>query len=113
MQLLGQKVTYRKLNDREYLAALAAKLQEEAGELKTDDKEEAIKELADVLEVIDTLVIILGTDIAKVRKVQAERKAKRGGFAKRLYVERLDLQDDDPWADYYAKEPERFKEIKE
>ncbi len=109
----GQKPVTRTLNDAEYVRELVRKLREEAGELTADDVNEALKELADLLEVAEALAIALGADFDKLRKVQAERKAKRGGFAKRIYIERVDLTDDDPWVDYYAKEPARFPEVKE
>ena len=113
MQHMGQQMVFHELNDTDYVRELVAKLSEESGELSVSDRSEALKELADVLEVVESLAVALDADFDKVRAVQAERKAKRGGFEKRVFVERLDLADDDPWVDYYAKEPERFPEIKE
>ncbi|HXR50462.1 MAG TPA: hypothetical protein VN778_05555, partial [Verrucomicrobiae bacterium] len=68
-------------------------------------------ELADLLEVIEQIGKELGKDFSTLRKLQQERHKKRGGFDKRIFVERLDLQEDDPWADYYAGEPDRFTEV--
>lgn len=113
MQQTGQKATVRKLDDKEFLQELARKLTEESKEFKPGKAEETLKELADVLEVIETLALQAGADFDKLRAVQAERRAKRGGFAERLFVERLDLADDDPWIDYYVGEPDRFPEVKE
>lgn len=113
MQAMGQQVASKKLSDAEYLHELCRKLVEEASEFKPGDPKEAVKELADVLEVVEALAAEFGADFDKLRAVQAERKAKRGGFATRTYVESVTLADDDPWAAYYAKEPDRFKEVKE
>lgn len=108
---LGQKPTYRTLNDEEYIQALVAKLLEEAKEISIADPKKALKELADVLEVIETLATALGSSLTAVQNIQAEIRAQRGGFTKRNYIERLDLVDDDRWTDYYASEPERFREL--
>ena len=110
MQELGQKVTYRQLDDIEFVHELKRKLLEEANEFNpTDDK--ASKELADLLEVIETLGNQLGTDFENLRQLQLKIREERGGFQDRIFVERLDLQDHDPWVDYYTKEPGRFKEV--
>ncbi len=113
MQAMGQQVTFKKLNDAEYLRELSRKLVEEASEFKPDDPEDTLKELADVLEVVEALAAEFGADFDQLRAVQASRKVKRGGFKDRTYISRLDLADDDPWAKYYAKEPDRFKEVTE
>lgn len=113
MQATGQTVSFRRLSDADYLKELNRKLLEEANEFSTEDTKEALKELADVLEVVEALAAALDTDFDGLRAVQAERKAKRGGFADRIYIERVDLADGDPWAAYYAKEPDRFKEVKD
>lgn len=113
MQGMGQRVVSKKLSDAAYLHELSRKLVEEASEFKPGDPKEALKELADILEVVEALAAEFGADFDKLRAVQAERKAKRGGFTDRTYVESVTLADDDPWAAYYAKEPERFKEVEE
>jgi len=110
MQELGQKITWRKLQDEEFLHELKRKLLEEAGEFNPEDPD-AAKELADLMEVIEATGEQLGQNFESLRKLQLERRKKRGAFKDRVYIERLDLADDDPWADYYAKEPERFEEV--
>lgn len=113
MQEESEQVVLRKLSDADYLHELARKLAEEASEFSVSSLDEALKELADVLEVVESLAVTLGADFDKLRAVQAERKAKRGGFEKRVFVERVGVADDSPWAEYYANEPDRFPEIKE
>jgi len=113
MQQTGQNPTAKKLSKAEFKAALAAKLREEASEFKIDDHKEAIKELADVMEVIDAIIEELGINPEELRSAQAERRQKRGGFKQRTFVERVTMEDDSPWATYYGSEPERFKEIRE
>ncbi|MEJ0073281.1 MAG: nucleoside triphosphate pyrophosphohydrolase [Candidatus Saccharibacteria bacterium] len=111
MQNLKQRVEWHKLDDIEYLPALAKKLVEEAQEFSLENSEAALKELADVMEVIESIAAEYGADWDKLRAVQADIRAKRGGFHDRVYVERLDLDDDDPWVKYYAASPDRFREI--
>lgn len=113
METNGQKVLYRTLTDEAYLKELARKLVEEAKEFKLESNEEALKELADLLEVIEALAGQLGSDFGGLRAVQAERRQKRGGFADRTYIEKVTLQDDDKWVDYYAADPIKFPEVKE
>lgn len=111
MQKLGQQIVYRQLAKSELLPALKAKLLEEAGELDISD-EKAPEELADLMEVIEAVGLELGHTFDQLRRLQLERRDKRGGFEQKIFIERLDLQDNDPWADYYAAEPDRFKEVK-
>ncbi len=111
MQALGQQVTYHKLGNEEYLHELSKKLVEEAKEFDTSNPEEALKELADVLEVVEALAKQYGADFDKLRTLQAERCQKRGAFADRTYIERLDIADEDPWADHYAKDPTKFPPV--
>lgn len=111
MQDLGQKVTYHRLSDEDFLKSLQEKLLEEAKEFNPDDPK-AADELADLLEVIEQLGKVLGHDFDALRKIQTERREKRGGFDDRIYVESLELEDNDPWVKYYASEPDRFREKK-
>ena len=107
----GQKPIYRMLNDDEYIQALAVKLLEESKEINIHDTSTAVKELADVLEVLESLAVAFGSSLEHIQKIQLELRAKRGGFDKRVYISRVDLQDGDKWIDYYESEPEKFKEV--
>lgn len=110
MQELGQKITHRQLNDQEFVQELQRKLLEEVKELDQKDPK-VVDELADLLEVIEAIGRELGHDFDSLRQIQKDRLNKRGGFENRIFVERLDLDEGDPWADYYAKEPDRFTEV--
>lgn len=110
MEGLGQTVISRHLSDQEFLHELTRKLQEESKEFNPQDPK-ALDELCDVLEVIESLAKQLGTDFEGLRNRQSIRKEKRGGFETRTFVDHVNLQDDDQWVEYYAKEPERFPEV--
>jgi predicted house-cleaning noncanonical NTP pyrophosphatase (MazG superfamily) len=109
---IGQKPQYRTLEGPELLVELQRKLLEEAKEFDPNNKD-AAKELADLLEVIEAIGQEIGKDFTQLRKIQTDLREERGGFDKKVYIGRLDMDDGDPWANYYAKEPDRFTEIKE
>jgi predicted house-cleaning noncanonical NTP pyrophosphatase (MazG superfamily) len=70
--------------DSAFRRALLDKLVEEASEAATASDEDLVAELADLLEVIDTLVEACGLNQAGMRALQDQRRADRGGFGKRL-----------------------------
>lgn len=111
MLQMGQKPEHKKLTDKKFIDELQKKLLEEAKEFNPKNLD-SIKELADLLEVIEQLAVELGTSFAELRKIQTKTRQKSGGFKNRSYIGRLDLKDDDRWASYYANEPDRFEEIK-
>ena len=79
----------RILEGKEYLKELYKKLHEECNEVEmAKNKEEITMELADVYEVL--LAVMLYNDI-KLEEVEASaliKRNKRGGFSKRLYLEK-------------------------
>ena len=74
--------------DREaFREALLAKVVEEAEELRAAaGRGEVVKEIADVYEVLDTLMALEGVDAGDVREMQAARRRDRGGFERRLVL---------------------------
>src|SRR5436305_331450 len=111
MQKQGQEVQYKKLDDEKYDRALRAKLVEEAKEFAEADTG-SLEELSDVLEVVELLAAQDGTNFGQLRAAQLAKRQKAGGYAGRIFVESVTMDDNDPWAAYYAREPARFTEIK-
>lgn len=72
------------LSEEDYQQALRQKLIEESHEAATAIGDDLIKELADLYEVIDGLMLVYHIDREAVVKIQEERRAERGGFNKRL-----------------------------
>ena len=65
------------------------KLLEEANEVissKTSD--ETIEELADVLEILKSIAELNGRTLDDVLKNANQKKLKRGGFEKRIFLEK-------------------------
>lgn len=74
--------------DQEFHEALKAKLLEEVSEAKeASSREDLIKELSDIYEVIDTLCIALRIDKSDVLELQKKRNEERGGFTKQLKLQ--------------------------
>jgi len=118
MKAKGQQVVSRQLDDAEFLREAGRKVTEETGEF--DAEKPDAKELADIIEIAETtaqaardMAAKAGISPEELETLRLERRDKRGGFATRTYVESVTLADDDPWADYYAADPERFKEVTE
>lgn len=83
----GEMPNYHTLSDKEYLDELHKKLFEEANEfIEQDDKEE----LADVLEVLYAIAKAKKIDLNEVEKIRLEKRQKRGGFDKKLFLETVD-----------------------
>ncbi|MDR9404758.1 MAG: nucleoside triphosphate pyrophosphohydrolase [Halothece sp. Uz-M2-17] len=74
------------LSDEEYQKALRDKLIEEATEVATASSEEMVKELADLYEVIDTLIATTGLDEETIRLQQQRRRDERGGFTQKIQL---------------------------
>ncbi len=72
------------MSDADYIQALRNKLVEEAQEAAHAEGDELMKELADLYEVMDALMMVAGIDHQDVLKKQRERSHQRGGFAKKL-----------------------------
>ena len=72
------------MSDDEYHRALLVKLIEEAQEFTATDRDEMVKEIADLYEVIDALLIAFDLDREAVLAMQQKRRDERGGFEKRI-----------------------------
>jgi len=105
---MAQKKYYRKLvrdripeiiekNDEEaytktltvtqFQKELKRKLLEEVKEAqKAKSKTDILEELADILECIDALTESYGMPRYALERIQREKRAKRGGFKKRIYL---------------------------
>ena len=85
----GEKPILRVLNDNEYKKELEKKLKEEYEEfLIAEKKSERLEELADMLEVIRTLALLEDEDIQSVINIMDKKREKRGGFTKKLFLEK-------------------------
>jgi predicted house-cleaning noncanonical NTP pyrophosphatase (MazG superfamily) len=83
----GKEVKTRIMEDEEYRKFLLKKVEEEAHELENaEDKEHITEELADIMELIDTILETNGLSLEDVRKVQKAKAEKKGGFKGRILM---------------------------
>ena len=85
----GQPIT-RVLDQAGYLAALRAKLIEEAGEARVAPDRQLRSEMADVLEVLRALAVAHGMSWEDVEAEAARKRDERGGFDQRIFLEYVD-----------------------
>jgi len=72
------------LNEDEYRKHLNNKLLEEVHEFLEDEN---MEELADIFEVIDAIIKLNNFDRKELSSVQDNKREKRGGFEKRIFME--------------------------
>lgn len=71
-------------DDREFLKALQRKIIEESTEVgRAESKEDLKKELADVFEIIDTILTLLNWSKEEIEIIQTEKRIQKGGFSER------------------------------
>ncbi|TGB02897.1 nucleoside triphosphate pyrophosphohydrolase [Halobacillus salinus] len=93
MGALGKTFNTRTLGDREYVESLRQKLQEESAEyLKTDNDQDALMELADMLEVIHALAYTHHATFEELEHIRQHKKRERGAFLNRTYL--MDVEDE-------------------
>lgn len=89
----GKTCRVRTLSDEDYLTELKKKCKEELEEyLSSSNDEEAVEELADLLELIHTLAQVHGSDPEKLEKVKLSKANKRGGFQEKIFL--IDVSDE-------------------
>lgn len=103
---------YRKLGKQEFRRELLRKVHEEADEIPLNDdrRDESLKELADLQEVVDALRQDFGFSIEQVQEEMAHKKQDKGGFDKRHYIKYHDLADDSKWVEIFRAQPEKYRE---
>ena len=83
----GRTPVIRTLDDTEYLTELDQKLNEECAEYQAD---KSLEELADMLEVIYAIAVARGSFVEELEQVRRDKADKRGGFAERIYLEKVE-----------------------
>ena len=106
----GNKPIHRRLGREEYVKELKKKLKEEVGEFCDEDKIN-LSELADVEELIQSLLIEGGFSKEDLDKERMKKNASNGKFNKKLYVDFVEAKDDSEWVGYYLARPKQYPEI--
>ncbi len=83
----GSECEVRELGNEEYQRELLKKVEEEAsGVASAASREEIVRELADVLDVIREVKLFTGITDAEIRLEEEKAYEKKGGFEKRLFL---------------------------
>ena len=83
----GWLPTVKILKKSEFLNAIKKKVFEEAGELiQSKDKKGIVDEIVDIQELLDVLAAEIKLTKSELKKLQADKRKKRGGFKKRLFL---------------------------
>ncbi|WP_226641527.1 nucleoside triphosphate pyrophosphohydrolase [Mesobacillus subterraneus] len=89
----GKKFSTRILDETEYIEQLKKKAYEELDEyVNTDNKKDAIEELADLLEIIHTLAEYHDSSIDEIEEVRKLKAEKRGGFKEKIFL--IEVEDE-------------------
>lgn len=89
----GKTPVIKTLNQDIYLTELRKKANEELNEyLSAKTNEEAIEELADLLEIIHSFAEIHDSSIDEVEKIRVKKAEERGGFKDKVFL--IEVQDD-------------------
>ncbi|MBT2682240.1 nucleoside triphosphate pyrophosphohydrolase [Bacillus sp. ISL-37] len=89
----GKKFSTKILNETEYIEQLKKKAYEELDEYEnTENKKDAVEELADLLEIIHALSEYHGSSIDEVEEVRKQKAEKRGGFKEKIFL--IEVEDE-------------------
>jgi predicted house-cleaning noncanonical NTP pyrophosphatase (MazG superfamily) len=112
MKQLGQIPGETILSEDATKYELRRKIVEEASEMNVDNPEDVLSELADIQECVDSLLRLSGKTKEDLLIEQNKKREKSGSFEKGHYIDKLQVPTGTEWAEYYAKEPDRFSEDK-
>jgi predicted house-cleaning noncanonical NTP pyrophosphatase (MazG superfamily) len=107
----GAKPSYRILDDEEHKSALVDKIIEEAREITQASTEDVAAEIADVQQAIDDLKEKCNLTDQDIKAAQDAKNNKNGAFKKGLFVEHVEVKEEDNWAIYYRENADRYPEI--
>lgn len=108
----GIELNERNMDQEEFLIRLKDKLLEEALEVNASQNlTELSEELADILEVIHTIVEANGLCIHHIEQKRLEKRETKGGFAAKIYSNCLEIEESNPAITYYLEKPKQYPEI--
>ncbi|MER2088264.1 MAG: nucleoside triphosphate pyrophosphohydrolase [Sporosarcina sp.] len=93
IELSGKTCNTRLLAEDEYIIEINKKMHEELAEYEAaETTDDAIEELADLLELIHAAVLHYGASFEDLEKVRVEKEEKRGGFEEQIFL--VDVRDE-------------------
>lgn len=113
MESKGSKLYSYVLNDSDFLKQLKLKLLEEASEVqKAQKKEDVLEELADVLEIVDTLAQAYNIEAKDLQIAQEKKRQEKGSYQKRIFLTFAEHPKDSPQERYCLANSEKYPEVK-
>lgn len=114
MQTHGSKLYWIKLEDKEFIKQLKTKLIEEASEVAhANSKEEILEEMADLLEVFQTLAQVCDISSKEITAFQKKKRDEKGGFKNRTFLTFAEHPKDSPQERYCLADPKKYPEVKQ
>lgn len=108
----GGSMHYSTLYQEEYIKSLNAKLIEEANEIiEANNINEIIEEIADITEVITSLMKLHNISNNDVEKVRLSKRKLKGGFDKKLFGHYILVDHSHPKINNYLNNPIKYKII--
>jgi predicted house-cleaning noncanonical NTP pyrophosphatase (MazG superfamily) len=107
----GSKPKYRTLDKDEHIRHLVEKIIEEVKEIVAGPPGKAASEIADVQQALDDLKEQFGVTDEDIAREQKRKNGKAGAFKKGLFVEHVEVDENDPWVNYYRQNADRYPEI--
>jgi len=112
MKSAGQTPIFHVLQGHALQKAMLTKIKEEVGEAigAIDNDDKFANELADIQELIDSLLAERGIKRTALIALQKNTHNKKGSFKEGYFLEKVSVDEASEWAQYYRNEPDRFGE---
>jgi diadenosine tetraphosphate (Ap4A) HIT family hydrolase/predicted house-cleaning noncanonical NTP pyrophosphatase (MazG superfamily) len=105
----GIMVHERVMEQEEFIQRLKDKLLEEGEEVRqTQNAEELLEELADVLEVIQALSSATGLSMTEIERKRIEKRQVKGGFEDKIFNHRIDIEENNQAIAYYLNKSTQY-----
>ncbi|MFA6535341.1 MAG: nucleoside triphosphate pyrophosphohydrolase [Candidatus Babeliales bacterium] len=99
----------KKLEGTELVTALKNKLLEEAHEVAaTKSVEELKEELADLLEVVYTILSTHKLELAEIEEIREIKKLQKGSFTQGIYVSSIEIDENNPEINRYLAKSDKY-----
>lgn len=107
----GAKPSFIRLSDSEHKRELINKIIEESKEIFQAEAEKVVDEIADVQQALDNLKDKYGLTDEDIKRAQKIKNDKNGPFKNGIFIEYVEVNEDDKWIDYYRANSDRYTEI--
>ena len=105
----GIIVDYKQLSGQEYINALRNKVIEEAEEVAYEyDREKLVYELADLIEVLETLADYTGITKSEVLDAKNKKRELSGGFSSGNFTNFVEIDTENPVIEYYQQRQNKY-----